>query len=165
MKKCVLVDLIRVFHWHLQMKWDERTPELQMRWETLGREPEVIIGHATVDGSTVYVTAGFGRHVWAYNLKEDKWTRLPDCPQRNAGLAMVNGLLTAVGGRTSYDGATNTLLSLTESRSEWTEHFPPMPVKLNYPAVVCTGNHLLVTDVMKNIVYVMERKGDCIHAC
>ena len=31
-----------------------------------------------------------------------------------------------------------------------------MPVKLYHPAVVCTGNHLLVTDVTKNIVYVME---------
>ena len=69
---------------------------------------------------------------------------------------MINGLLTAVGGRTSDRDATNTLVCLTESHSKWTEHFPPMPMKLKYPAVVCTGNHLLVTDAMKNIVYVMD---------
>ena len=128
-----------------------------MRWETLGRAPERMWGGATaVDGNTVYVTRRSTHRVWAYDLKEDKWTGLPDCPQLGAGLAMVNGLLTAVGGSTSAGDTTNTLVSLTESRSEWTEHFPPMPVKLKYPAVVCTGNHLLVTDVMKYIVYVMD---------
>jgi len=112
---------------------------------------------ATAVGSnTVYITPGYNHHVWAHDLKEDKWTRLPDCPQRDAGLAMVSGLLTAVGGSTNDGNATNTLVSLTESYSMWTECFPPMPMKLDYPAVVCTGNHLLVTDKMKNIVYVMD---------
>ena len=113
-------------------------------------------GATAVDGNTVHITRSYTNRVWAYDLKEDKWTRLPDCPQLGVGLAMVNGLLTAVGGSTSDGDATNTLVSLTESRSEWTEHFPSMPVKLKYPAVVCPGNHLLVTDAMKNIVYVMD---------
>ena len=60
------------------------------------------------------------------------------------------------GGRTDDGDATNTLVSLTDSSSKWTEHFPPMPVKLKYPAVVCTGNHLLVTGVVNKIVYVMD---------
>ena len=129
-----------------------------MRWETLGKGPEWMMrGRAiTVDGNTVYITQEYTPRVWAYDLKEDKWTRLPDCPQRDAGLAMVNGLLTAVGGRTDDGDATNTLVSLTDSSSKWTEHFPPMPVKLKYPAVVCTGNHLLVTGVVNKIVYVMD---------
>ena len=128
-----------------------------MKWETLGWAPDWMWGGATaVDGNTVYITPGYTHDVWAYDLKEDNWTGLPDCPQCDAGLAMINGLLTAVGGRTDDGDAANTLVSLTESRSEWTEHFPPMPVKLNYPAVVCTGNHLLVTDKVKNIVYVMD---------
>jgi len=128
-----------------------------MRWETLGRAPEEMwCGPTAVDGNTVYITPGYS-HVWAYNLKEDKWTRLPDCPQCDAGLAMISGLLTAVGGSTNDGNATNTLVSLTESYSKWTECFPPMPVKLDYPAVVCTGNHLLVTDKMnKDIVCVMD---------
>ena len=84
-------------------------------------------GATAVDGNTVYVTRRSTHRVWAYDLKEDKWTRLPDCPQLVVCLAMVNGLLTAVGGSTSDGDATNTLVSLTESHSEWTEHFPPIP--------------------------------------
>jgi len=69
---------------------------------------------------------------------------------------MVNGLLTAVGGWIINGVATNILVTLTKSHSKWTEHFPPMPVKLKYTAVVCTGNHLLVTDKIMKIVCVMD---------
>jgi len=47
-------------------------------------------GATAVDGNTVYVTPGYTHHVWAYDLKEDNWTRLPDCPQQDAGLSMVD---------------------------------------------------------------------------
>ena len=124
----------------------------QMRWETVGRAPEQMVtlrgsGTTAVDGNTVYVAPGYSHHVWAYDLKEDKWTRLRDCPHRHARLCVVNGLLTAVG------GWTNTLVSLTESQ-KWTEHFPPMPVELDWPAVVCTGNHLVVARERK--IHVMD---------
>ena len=118
----------------------------------------MVQGATAVDGNTMYVNPQYSHHVWEYGLKEDKWTELPDCPQKGAGLAIITGLLTAVGGRTIDGDATNTLVSLTKSRSKWTEHFPPMPVKLDDLTVVCicTGNHLLVTDVMKKLVYVMN---------
>ena len=112
-------------------------------------------GATSVDGNTVYVNPGYSNRVWAYGLKEDKWTGLPDCPHWYAGLCVVNGLLTAVGGRTSDGNATNTLVSLTENRRKWTEHFPPMPVKLYDPAVVCTGNHLVVVGEIRK-VHVMD---------
>ena len=139
-------NLIHVSHWYPQM-----------RWETLGRAPEQMRRGATaVDGNTVYVTPGYTHRVWAYDLKEDRWTRLPDCPHRRVGLAIVNGLLTAVGGERNDGNATNTLVSLTESHSKWTEHFPPMPLKLDDPAVVCTGNHLVVVGESWRSVHVMD---------
>lgn len=114
-------------------------------------------GTTTVDGNTMYVSPGYTHRVWAYDLEGDKWSRLPDCPQRGAGLAMVSGLLTAVGGRTNDGNATNTLVSLTESYSKWTEHFPPMPMEPDWPAAaVCTGNHLLVIPNNDTKVYVMD---------
>ena len=113
-------------------------------------------GASAVDGNTMYVNPQYSHHVWEYGLKVDKWTELPEYHRCDAGLAMVNGLLTAVRDSTNDGDATSTLVSLTESCSKWTEHFPPMPVKLVYPAVVCTSNHLLVTDVTENIVYVMD---------
>ena len=111
-------------------------------------------GATAVDGNTVYATRIRSSYVWAYDLKEDKWTGLPDCPYRDASLCVVNGLLTAVGGSTNDGNVTNTLVSLTENRSKWTEHFPPMPVKLDWPAVVCTGNHLVVARERR--VHVMD---------
>jgi len=113
-------------------------------------------GATAVDGNTVYVTPGYTHHVWAYDLKEDNWTRLPDCPQQDAGLSIVCGLLTAVGGRTNDGDVTNTLVSLTESHSKWTEHFPPMPMELDYPATLSTGNHLVVVANLEREVQVMN---------
>lgn len=126
-------------------------------WQTLGTAPEEMERVATaVDGRTVYVSPGYSHRLWAYDLTENKWTGLPDCPQQGAGLAVVSGLLTAVGGETNDGHATNTLVSLTESRSEWTEHFSPMPMKAYEPAVVCTDNHLVVVANMETSVHVMD---------
>ena len=116
----------------------------------------MVQGATAVDGNTMYIIPGGSPHVWAFDLKEDKWTELPDCPQKGAGLAIITGLLTAVGGRTIDGDATNTLVSLTKSRSKWTEHFPPMPVELEYPAVVCMGEHLVAVGNMKRKVCVMD---------
>ena len=112
-------------------------------------------GATAVDGNTVYATRIWSSYVWAYDLKEDKWTRLQYCPQQNASLCVANGLLTAVGGTTNDGDDTNTLVSLTESQ-KWTEHFPPMPVKLDWPAAVCTGNHLVVAGGGIESVHVMD---------
>ena len=60
-------------------------------------------------------------------------------------LAIVNGLLTAVGGL-QPDKLTNTLLSLTGggSKRKWSEYFPHMRTKRYLPAVVCSGRLLVV---------------------
>lgn len=109
-----------------------------------------------VDGNTIYVSPGYCHRLWAYDLKEDTWTGLPDCPQQGAGLTLVRGLLTAVGGETTDGNATNTLLSLTENYRKWTEYFSPMPMKLYEPAVVCTDSHLVVVANMERRVDVMD---------
>ena len=70
-----------------------------MRWKTVERAPaKMVRGTTAVDGNTVYVNPGFSHCVMAYDLKEDKWTRLPDCPQCCAGLTVLNGLLTVGAG-------------------------------------------------------------------
>ena len=110
-------------------------------------------GPTAVDGNTVYVNPEYRGCVWAYDLKKNKWTKLPHCPQRDAGLAVVDGLLTAVGGKIGQN-VTNTLVSLINRK--WTKHFPPMPVKLYDPAAVCTGNHLAVVANMERRIHVMD---------
>ena len=55
---------------------------------------------------------------------------------------MVNSLLTAIGGKTSNNEVTNSLLSLTDNK--WTNQFPPMRTKRCLTAVVCSGRSLVV---------------------
>ena len=58
------------------------------------------------------------------------------------GLAIIDGLLTSVGGR----GPTNTLLSLTGKgeRKQWSDVFPPMPTPRSLTACITTEKALVV---------------------
>ena len=55
---------------------------------------------------------------------------------------MVNSLLTAIGGRTSNNELTNTLLSLTDK--QWTKQLPPMPTKRWVTVAMYSGSSLVV---------------------
>ena len=64
------------------------------------------------------------------------------CPKHDFSLAVVNSLLTAIGGMTPNYEVTNSLLSLTDNK--WTKQFPPMPTKHWLTAAVCSGMSLVV---------------------
>ena len=95
-------------------------------------------GAAVVSGNVAYFNYA-GTDVHAYHVDEDKWTRLPDCNQKYFGFAVINSLLTAVGGRKSHSESTNTLTSLREGK--WVELLPPMSTNRVRPAVVTTDNN------------------------
>jgi len=99
-----------------------------------------------VDGDTAYVVPTYSSKIHTYNGKEDRWSHLhPDCPHSYFGLAVVNGLLSAVGGEVNGDKS-NAVISLRgrEWKMEWVTVFPPMPIKRRHPAAICTGKHLVV---------------------
>ena len=124
-----------------------------------------------VDGSVAYfrrneVILGSTEEnsVYAYNSENNKWSELPECPYCDFSLAIVNSLLTAIGGvkkKGSYE-ATNSLLSYTGKK--WTKQFPPMPTKRCWTAAVCSGKSLVVAGGSTNgfekisIVEVMDTK-------
>ena len=83
-------------------------------------------GSATVYGSVTYFALPDNRKVWSYNSDTKKWSHLPECPRAMFTLAVVNDLVTAVGGK--KDGKrTNTLLSFKEEASgSWVEKLPSM---------------------------------------
>ncbi len=83
--------------------------------------------------------------VYAYEWQRVKWSKLPDIAQMYHTLAVVNGLLTAVGGGQPWS-YTDTLLSLVGegSKRKWEQHFPSMPTKRAYTAVIYSGKHLVV---------------------
>ena len=100
-------------------------------------------GLAVADLNIVYCNPRDSNSVYRYQLREDQWNDLPSCPYRNSGLVVIDGVLTAVGGR---DGSrrTNKLFTLRQSR--WVEEYPPMNTARSYPAVVSTsdGQHMNV---------------------
>ena len=101
-------------------------------------------GAAVVSGNVAYFSYAI-TVVHAYHVDDYKWTSLPDCTQMLFGLAVINSLLTAVGGHKSpSDEPTNTLTSLREGK--WVELLPPMSTNRVLPAVVTTdnNNHVIV---------------------
>ena len=99
---------------------------------------------AVVEGSVAYFRREGTEQVHAYNSTTDTWTQLPDGRTAYTTLAIVNGLLTTVGGSNS-----NKLLSLTgeEKDRKWTEVFPPMTTKRKLVIAVTTGRALIVAGV------------------
>ena len=124
---------------------------IRLRWRDGGKAPCKMSGEVVaVDGSVAY----FGSaampsllfRIFAYNSANNKWTELPRCPNCCFSLAIVNSLLTAIGGQTQTGGVTNSLLSLIDNK--WTEKFPPMPTKRWVTAAVCSGRYLVVAGGM-----------------
>ena len=121
---------------------------IKLRWRGGGRAPSKMYGDVSVvDGSVAYfqpdgIIDERDNQVFVYNSTNNKWSELPNCPNSYVSLAMVNSFLTAIGGVTSNDEVTNSLLSLTDNK--WTKRFPPMPTKRGSTAVVCSGRSLVV---------------------
>ena len=93
-------------------------------------------------------------------LKNIMWSSLPPNPHSYFSLAVVRGLLTAIGGVPGKH-ATNQLFSLTGER-KWVERFPPMPTKRYGTAAVCSEKSLVVAGgggldhKLQHIVEVMD---------
>ena len=100
---------------------------------------------AVVDGSVAYFRTNGTKQVLAYNSTTGTWSQLPDCRTTNTTLAIVNGLLTTVGGAVA-GGYSNKLFSLTGEGKDrkWTEVFPPMTTKRVSAIAVTTGRALIV---------------------
>ena len=101
----------------------------KMRWREGKTAPEGMTrGAAVVHTNRAYFCNFSSRKVYSYQniLGKEQWSRLPDNPNHWFGLAVIDGLLTSVGGS---DPTTNTLLSLTGEgeRKQWSQIFPPMP--------------------------------------
>ncbi len=119
-------------------------------------------GCATGDGSTVYFTPHLSNDIFIYSSRGGKWVKLPSCPYRGFGLAVVNGLLTTIGGAEMgmAGRVTNTLLSLVKESMRWTKRLPPMLNQRQLVSAVCDLNNLVVIGGVAhgrlNVVEVMD---------
>ena len=119
----------------------------KLRWRKTKKAPcEMSRGsNAIVDGDMVYLRTG-SQNIYAYKSTDETWDQLPECETEYCSLAVVNNLLTTIGGRDSGDKVTNQLFSLTgEGRSKtWREVFQSMPTKRSLSVAMCTGQALIV---------------------
>ena len=119
----------------------------EMIWREGKNAPETITsGAAVVHGNTAYFRTCNSYKVYSYQniLGQEQWSQLPDNPNIYCGLAVIDSLLTSVGG--VNNGPTNTLLSLTGEgmRKQWSEIFPPMPTPRWSVACITTEQSLVV---------------------
>jgi len=122
-----------------------RKGPLCLQWSKCGRAPcEMSRPSCVVDGNMAYFRKSGSKDMYSYNSEKQTWSSLPQCPYMSCSLAVVNGLLTTIGGY-----ITNQLFSLTGER-KWVEHFPPMPTKSQGAAAVCSGKSLVVAGGCNN---------------
>ena len=119
----------------------------KMIWRGGKNAPETISrGAAAVHGNTAYFRPRISDKVYSYQniLGKEQWSQLPDNPNTAFGLAVIDGLLTGVGG--DNNGDISTLLSLTGEgmRKQWSEIFPPMPTPRWLVACITTEQSLVV---------------------
>ena len=138
-----------------QQTYDQPTAKLQVRgqsarkgplclhWRKCGTAPCTMLKPScVVDGNMAYFNNYDSNDVYSYDSKKQRWSSLPQLPHRNSNLAVVSGLLTAIGGRLGSN-VTNQLFSLT-GEGKWLERFPPMPTKRYGTAAVSSGKSLVV---------------------
>ena len=117
----------------------------KMIWRKGKNAPEKMTrGAAVVHGNTAYFRPGDSRKVFSYQYIQEQWPQIPDNPNMAFGLAVIDGLLTSVGGY-NHD-YTNTLLTLTGEgmRKQWSEIFPSMPTRRETPACITIEQCLVV---------------------
>ena len=126
----------------------------KMKWRKGNVAPGIMLrGAAVVYGNTAYFRpANYLSTVYLYQniLGNEHWSRLPDNPNTGFSLAVIDGLLTSVGGQERKDGwnscTTNTLLSFTGEgeKKKWSKVFPPMTKQRSNPACTTTQQALIV---------------------
>ena len=123
---------------------------LKLKWRDGPPAPSPIAGHSVaVSGDMVYLCDdGWSGRILMFNSRRGQWTVLTECNKRYFSLAVVNVLLTAIGGQVS-GRATNTLLGLSLdtpdiSREKWSEKLPAMTYCHNNPAVITIDTSLIV---------------------
>ena len=115
----------------------------EMTWAVGKTAPEIMVrGAAAVHGNTAYIRPANSNRVYSYRYLqgEEQWSQLPDPPNGHCCLAVIDGLITCVGGfNKEYK---NGLLSFSEGK--WCEIFPPMPTARMSASSVTTSEALVV---------------------
>ena len=120
---------------------------IKLRWRKAANAPSNVVrwSDAVVDSNMVYIRGGDTQVIYAYDTLECTWSELPFCMNDNYSIAVINGLLTTVGGYRAISYS-NQLFSLTGEGTtrRWIEKFPPMPTKRRWTTALTSGKFLIV---------------------
>ena len=109
------------------------------------------------------VRQGPPHYVFSYNTSGDEWLTLPPCEVHDFGLAVVDGLVTIVGGEYDYRTPSFSFnppelsrsLSVLLDRGWIDTQFPPMTIERKDPSVICTQQYLIVAGGL-SVIHVTE---------
>ena len=128
--------------------------EQQLRAVTIKRGKNAPIamcrGAAAAGNGKCYFMSEDKHELWMYDIAKDDWLSLRQSPYKNTSLAVINNLITAVGGQkgeygTPDYGFSNHLYSFSNRR--WAEKLPPLNgvnSKKSRAAVVQSESSLVV---------------------
>ena len=129
----------------------------KLRWKDGKKAPEEMDrGSTVVDGNTVYIKPG-GDSLKIYSCQitsqDLQWSTLPDTEYSRSSLAIIDGILTTVGGD-QYSEFTNSLFSLTGrgGRRKWSQIFPTMPTPRSLTFSVTTQQTLIVAGGCRGVM-------------
>ena len=116
----------------------------KMTWRKGKNAPQKMFrGAAVVFGNTAYIRPADSNRLYSYEVSHgiEQWSQLPEHRYWSYGLAVIDGLVTSVGG-----GYTSILLSLTGEgkKKHWSDIYPPMSTRRNLPACITTEKNLIV---------------------
>ena len=134
-------------HYPESQRPEVRESGIKLRWKRAKKAPCEMYKDtdAVVSGDFAYFRAGGTRDICVYNSTNDSWSQIPDCPASRCSLAVINQLLTTVGGELK-GRATNQLFTFgsERGRQRWRETYPVMPTKRCEAVSLCHETTLIV---------------------
>ena len=131
-------------------------------WKLCESAPVTVDGDGciAVNGSTVYMSSGYSNTLYEFNSDKRVWVSSIKCDRKTFGLAVINGDLTLVGGKSLDDSVLGTLTSLVKNRAgmKWIQKYPPMHTS-RQNLCCCSDERLLVVgSKYMNTIEIMDTK-------
>lgn len=146
----------------LQYRRQSSLEKLTVQWRTTQSAPSAMYrGTSAFHDGTVYFACKCS--VFAYNTTAPGWKELPNSPQPNGALVMINEFPTMIGGEKNGK-VVNSLVSLMGDTREckWVESCPNMPTARVYSSAIVCNDHVIVaggsssTKLEENIIATVE---------
>ena len=123
-----------------------------LKWKLGNRAPEgMAAGTAVVHGNTAFFNPSGSNRIYSFQVTSGKgqWASFANSQYTGFSLALVNNMVTTIGGfKSGKPETTNLLLSLAGSghrkKQEWSKVYAPMPTARGNTAAISTERFLVV---------------------